>query len=131
MKTFVGLWMSSATFGIVIAAVYYFWSHGELAGTILLGTMALGLTFAAGYAFVAERDAKLSGDRASASNQVEGGADLGVYTTRSAWPILLAFSVLGVLVGALWVPFLLFAGIAAMLLILWRLGAESSRTERP
>ncbi|MGA7747445.1 MAG: hypothetical protein WCA52_10615 [Candidatus Aquilonibacter sp.] len=64
MKTFVGLWASSATFGVVIAAVYYIWSHGELAGTILLGVMALGLTFAAGYAIVAEREANLSGDRA-------------------------------------------------------------------
>ncbi len=120
--------MSSATFGIVIAAVYYFWSHGELAGTILLGTMAIGLTFAAGYAIVAERDANLSGDRAADDNRADRGEDLGVFTTRSAWPILLAFCVLVVLVGALWVPFLLFAGIAAMLLILWRLGGESSRT---
>ncbi|MGB6060151.1 MAG: cytochrome c oxidase subunit 4 [Candidatus Aquilonibacter sp.] len=128
MKTFVGLWASSATFGVVIAAVYYIWSHGELAGTVLLGTMAIGLAFAAGYAIVAERDANLSGDRAVDNNQAARGEDLGVYTTRSAWPILLAFCVLVVLVGALWVPLLLFAGIAAMLLILWRLGAESSRT---
>ena len=128
MKTFVGLWMSSATFGVVIATVYYFWSHGELAGTMLLGTMAIGLTFAAGYAIVAERDANLSGDRASDSSRAERGEDLGVFTTRSAWPILLAFCVLVVLIGALWIPFLLFAGIAAMLLILWRLGAESNRT---
>ncbi len=64
----------------------------------------------------------------SDNNQAARGEDLGVFTTRSAWPILLAFCVLVVLVGALWVPLLLFAGIAAMLLILWRLGAESSRT---
>ncbi|MGB8798444.1 MAG: cytochrome c oxidase subunit 4 [Candidatus Aquilonibacter sp.] len=128
MKTFVGLWASSATFGVVIAAVYYIWSHGELAGTILLGVMALGLTFAAGYAIVAEREANLSGDRACDNNQTARGEDLGVFTTQSAWPILLAFCVLVVLVGALWVPFLLVAGIAAMLLILLRLGAESSRT---
>jgi hypothetical protein len=128
VKTFVLLWTSSATFGIVIATVYYFWSHGELAGTILLGTMAVGLMFAAGYAIVAERGAKLDGDRARDDNQAAAGEDLGVYTTTSAWPILLAFSVLVVFVGALWIPFLLFAGIAALLLILSRLGAESSRT---
>ena len=127
MKTFVALFLSSATFGIVIATVYDLTSH-ELAGTFLLGIMAAALVFAAGYALVAERDANLDGDRKDESMGQAAGEDLGIFTTSSAWPILMAFSVLVFLIGAIWVPFLLFTGLAAMLLILWRLGAESNRT---
>ncbi|HEY8296506.1 MAG TPA: cytochrome c oxidase subunit 4 [Candidatus Baltobacteraceae bacterium] len=127
MKTFVTLFISSATFGIVIAAVYYVWSRGEWAGTLLLGLMAIGLTFASGYAILAERDADLDGDRKDLENADAAGEDLGIYTTSSAWPILMAFSVLVFLIGAVWIPFLLAVGLAAMLLVLWRLGAESSR----
>jgi hypothetical protein len=127
MKTFVALFLSSAAFGIVIAVVYNLTSH-ELAGTFLLGIMAAALTFAAGYAIVAEREANLDGDRQDECMDEAAGEDLGIFTTSSAWPILMAFSVLVFLVGAVWVPFLLFAGLAAMLLILWRLAAESNRT---
>jgi len=127
MKTFVALFLSSAAFGIAIAVVYNITSH-ELAGTFLLGIMASALVFAASYAILAERDADLDGDRKDERVGEAAGEDLGIFTTSSVWPILMAFSVLIFLIGAVWVPFLLFAGLAAMLLILWRLGAESNRT---
>lgn len=126
MKTFVALFLSSAAFGIAIAVVYDVTSH-ELAGTFLLGIMAAALVFASGYAIFAEREADLDGDHKEQRMDQAAGEDLGIFTTSSAWPILMAFSVLVFLVGVVWVPFLLFCGLAAMLLILWRLVAESNR----
>ena len=127
MKTFVGLLFSSATFSVFIAVIYWFSSH-EYAGTLLLGLMTLALSFAAGYAVLAEREAHLAGDDPKLTPVAAAGEDLGIVTKKSVWPILLAFSVLWSLIGLIWSDFMLFTGIAALLLILWRLGAESSRT---
>ena len=127
MKTFVALFMSSAAFGIAIAVIYNLMSH-ELTGTVLLGIMAAALIFASGYAIFAEREANLDGDRIDERIDEAAGEDLGIFTTSSVLPICMAFSVLLFLVGAVWVPFLLFAGLAAMLFILWRFAAESNRT---
>ncbi len=63
----------------------------------------------------------------STANSHLAGDDLGIVTKESAWPILLAFSILWLLIGVVWSPFMIFTGAAAMLLILWRLGAESAR----
>ena len=127
MKTFVGLFISSTTFSASIAVVYWFSSH-EYAGTLLLGVMTLALSFAAGYAVLAERESHLVGDDPKLTPVAAAGEDLGIVTKKSVWPILLAFSVLWSLIGLIWSDFMLFTGIAALLLILWRLGAESSRT---
>lgn len=126
MKAFVSLFFSSAAFGIVVATIYWFVSH-EPAGTILLGLMGSGLCFAAGYSILAEREADLDGDRPELRNADVSGEDLGIFTTQTAWPILLAFSTLAFIVGAVWFPLLAFTAFAAILLIIWRLGAESSR----
>ncbi len=126
MKTFVGLFISSAVFGIAIATIYELTSH-EMTGTFLLGIMAAALIFAAGYAIFAEREANLDGDRNDERMEQAAGEDLGIFTTSSAWPILMAFSVLVFLVGVVWVPLLLIVGLTAMLLIVWRLVAESNR----
>jgi hypothetical protein len=127
VKTFVSLFLSSAAFGIVIAVIYWI-SSRDSTGTLLLGLMATGLTFAAGYAILAEREANLDGDSKTVRNADVAGEDLGIYTSSSAYPILMALAVLTFLVGAVWSPFILFTGLLAILLILWRLGAESNRT---
>lgn len=126
MKTFVGLFLSSAVFGAVISIIYWFSSH-EYAGTLMLGFMFCGLAFAAGYAMLAERHAELDGDDKQLQHKEAAGEDLGVVTKESAWPPLLALSILWFLIGLIWSDFMLFTGIAAMLLCLWRLGAESAR----
>jgi hypothetical protein len=126
MKTFITLFLSSATFGAVAAIVYWF-SSREIIGTLLLGLMALGLSFAAGYALLAERNANLPGDDETMQHKETAGEDLGIFTKESAWPILLAFSILALFVGVVWSPFVAAAGLVAMLLILWRLSAESAR----
>jgi len=126
MKAFVALFVSAATFGAVAAIVYWFSSH-EIIGTLMLGLMALGLSFAAGYALLAEKNAQLPGDQEAAQHKETAGEDLGIFTKESAGPILLAFSILALFVGVVWSPFVAAAGLAAMLLILWRLSAESAR----
>jgi hypothetical protein len=118
-------------FGTAIAIAYWFSSH-HYGGTILLGLMGAALAFATVWAVLAEREADLDGDSPRMTQAQAAGEDLGIFTTSSAWPVLMALCVLVTLVGAVWYRFLLFVGIVAMLLVVWRLGAESARTgERP
>lgn len=126
MKTFVGLFFSSAMFGVVTSIGYWFSSH-DYTGTLLLGFMAIGLGFAAGYAYLAEKSAHLEGDEPDLQHKQAAGADLGIFTKESAWPIVLAFSILWFVIGLVWSDFMIFTGAAAMLLAIWRLGAESAR----
>lgn len=128
MKTFVALFGSSAAFGFVIAIVYFFVAHEEATGTALLAVMGTALTFAAGYAVLAEREANVEGDRPNETNEAVAGDVLGTFTTASPWPILVAVCTLAMLTGILWSPLLGTAGLFGMLLCFWRLGAESART---
>jgi hypothetical protein len=89
--------------------------------------MFFGLGFAASYAMFAERHAELSGDDPERQHKETAGEDVGIVTKESAWPTVLAFSILLFFIGLVWSDFLLFSGLAAMLLCLWRLGAESAR----
>ncbi len=126
MKTFVGLFLSSAAFGATASIVYWFASR-DYAGTLMLGFMFCGLGFAGGYALFTARRSNLEGDDGMLQHKQAAGEDVGVFTKESAWPAALAFSILWFLVGLIWSDFMLFTGIAAMLLCLWRLGAESAR----
>ncbi|HTV92768.1 MAG TPA: cytochrome c oxidase subunit 4 [Verrucomicrobiae bacterium] len=127
MKSFVGIFACSAAFGLVIALTYWWVAHEEVTGTILLGIMTAALVFAASYAVIAERNARLDGDDPQMTNDASAGEDLGVFTTSSAWPILIAASAALGLCGILWSPLLAVAGFAAVIISLWRMGAESSR----
>lgn len=117
----------SAAFGAAIAIAYFFLAHEEGAGTALLGFMGGALTFAALYAVVAERDADLPGDYPYESGDKVTGEDLGIFTTETPYPILIAFCTLAILTGMLWSPLLGIVGLIGMVLCFWRLGAESSR----
>ncbi len=128
MKSFVGLFGFSAAFGCAVAIAYFFIAHEEGAGTALLGIMAAALSFAALYAVVAERDANLEGDYPNERNEDVAGEDLGIFTTETPYPILIAVSALAMMTGMLWSPLLGIAGLIGMLLCFWRLGAESART---
>lgn len=128
MRTFVAIFLISAAFGAAIAISYFFFAHEEGAGTALLGFMAAALTFAALYAVVAERDADLAGDYPNETSSEVTGDDLGVFTTETPYPILIAICTLAILTGMLWSPLLGIAGLFGLLLCFWRLGAESART---
>jgi Cytochrome c oxidase subunit IV len=127
MRTFVAIFLISAAFGAAIAIAYFFLAHEEGAGTALLGIMGAALTFAALYAVFAERDADLEGDYPLKTNEEVAGEDLGIFTTETPYPFLIAVCVLAMLTGALWSPLLGAAGLVGLLLCFWRLGAESSR----
>ena len=127
MKTFVGLFLSSTGFGLAILIAYWFVAHEETTGSILLGIMTAALAFAAMYALIAERNAHLEGDSEDFEPKDSAGEDLGVFTTQSAYPILVALSSLFLLVGVIYSPLLAFISIVALVLCLWRLGAESAR----
>ena len=127
MKSFVGLFAFAGGFGAVIALAYWFIAHEEAAGTALLAIMAAALIFVAGYAVIAERNADLEGDRPEEPLESAAGEEVGIFTKHSAWPILVALSSLAMLVGAVWSPVLGGAGLLALVLCLWRLGAESAR----
>lgn len=128
MKSFVGLFGFAALFGLAIAVAYWFIAHEEGAGTALLGFMFAALAFATGYAVLAERDADLEGDDPNATRERAAGVDLGVFTTETPYPILIALCALALLTGVLWSPLLAVAGLIGMLLCFWRLGAESARS---
>ena len=127
MKTFVGLFVCSATFGFLTALAYWLVTHGEMTGTVLLGVMTAAMTFAATYAVLAERDARLDGDDPNETNDQSAGEDLGVFTTSSPWPILIAAGAALGLCGIPWSPLLAACGFITVIICLWRLGAESAR----
>ena len=129
MRVFVGLFLSSAVFGCSICIVYWF-SSEDYTGTLLLGFMTIALAFAATFAMIKDRNADLAGDQPKIQHKQAAGDDLGIYTKESAWPPLLALSICVLIIGIVWSDFLIFTGAAAMLLILWRLGAESARVSQ-
>jgi Cytochrome c oxidase subunit IV len=127
MKSFVAIFGVSAAFGCVIAIAYFFVAHEEGAGTALLSIMTAALTFATLYAIFAERDADLEGDYPVTTNEEIAGEDLGIFTTETPYPFIIAVCTLAILTGMLWAPLLGIAGLVGMLLCFWRLGGESSR----
>jgi hypothetical protein len=128
MRTGIALFVSSTVFGVAIATAYWFSSH-HIGGTILLGLMGTGLAFAALWALLAERDANLTGDDPRILQTQAAGEDIGIFTSASAWPILMAASIAVTLAGMVWSIPVLIAGLVCITLIGWRLGAESARSE--
>lgn len=128
MKTFVALFGIAAGFGAAIAVAYWFIAHEEATGTALLAMMTMALVFAAGYAIVAERDADLAGDRPNETLRAAEGEDLGIFTVKSSYPVLIAVCTVALLSGLLWSPLLAGAALIGMILCFWRLGAESAST---
>jgi integral membrane sensor domain MASE1 len=127
VKTFVWLFAIAALFGLAVDIVYWFSSRVEPAGTALLGVMTIALTFAAFYANVAERNARLSGDDPGKKHEDVAGEEIEIFTTASPYPILIALCVVFLLAGAVWSPLIGAIALVAMLVCLWHLGRESSR----
>jgi hypothetical protein len=106
------LFLSSMTFGIVIAVAYWVVAH-EITGTFLLGFMAFALAVIAGYMIVAEREADLWGDRRDATPPDAAGGIVGTYSIRSPLPIWGGFAVTCVLLGLIVSPTLAALGLLA------------------
>lgn len=125
MRLVSALFVFASLFGLATATAYWFLSH-EPAGAILLGFVGASMAFAAGYAFVAEREARVEGDEQPAPRS-SSGDDLGIFTSSSAWPILTALCAAVSLVSLLYSPLLCVLALVALLLCIWRMGAESAR----
>lgn len=108
------LFLSSAGFGIAIALAYWFTSR-EIVGTFMLGVMAFGLSFVAGYMIVAEREADLIGDEKNATIQSGAGELVGTYTLTSPLPLGSAVAVTCIGLGIVVSPVIAVLGILAVL----------------
>jgi hypothetical protein len=108
------LFISSAVFGIVIAVAYWLVAR-EPAGTMLLGFMAFGLSFVAGYMIVAEREADLWGDQPQADNAEAAGEVVGSYSVRSPLPIATAAALTCIGIGLVVSPTVAALGVIAVL----------------
>ena len=108
------LFLSSAGFGIAIALAYWFTSR-EIVGTFMLGVMAFGLSFVAGYMIVAEREADLIGDEKNATMQSGAGELVGTYTVTSPLPLGSALAVTSIGLGIVVSPAIAVLGILAVL----------------
>jgi hypothetical protein len=108
------LFVSSALFGIAIAVSYWFTSH-ESIGTFMLGVMAFGLSFVAGYMIVAEREADLIGDKRQAQMKDAAGELVGTFTIRSPLPLGAALAVTAIGIGIVVSPTVAILGIIATL----------------
>jgi hypothetical protein len=114
MRIGLRLFLSSAAFSIVIAVAYWLLAR-EPAGTLLLGFMAFGLSFVAGYMIVAEREADLWGDSATADNADAAGEVVGSYSIRSPLPIATAAALTCIGLGCVVSPTIAALGIIALL----------------
>jgi hypothetical protein len=114
MRIGLRLFISSAVFAIVIAVAYWLIAR-EPAGTLLLGFMAFGLSFIAGYMIVAEREADLWGDAADADNAKASGEIVGSYSIRSPLPIATAAAITCIGLGLVISPTVAALGIIAAL----------------
>ena len=108
------LFLSSATFAITIAIAYWFTSR-EIIGTFMLGVMAFGLSFVAGYMIVAEREADLIGDENNATIKAGAGELVGTYTVTSPLPLGSALAVTLIGLGIVVSPVIAVLGVLAVL----------------
>ena len=108
------LFLSSATFGVVISISYWFIAR-EITGTFLLGFMAVAVSVIAGYMIVAEKDAELWGDKDDATMKDAGGQLLGTYSIRSPLPFWSGLAIATILVGLVISPTIAALGFLATL----------------
>ena len=117
------MFISSMTFGLAVAALYWLTTR-ENVGTILLGLFGAGFAFVAGYLRVIQPKTRLDGDEHRAPSEL-AGETIGVFSLESPWPILLACCSAALLVGIVLHPMLAVFAIVALFVTLWQLVRES------
>ena len=117
------VFLSSMTFGLVVAAVYWMTTH-ERVGTILLGLFGTGFAFVAAYLIVIRPKTRLDGDEQRAPAEL-AGETIGVFTLESPWPVLLALATAALLIGIALHPMLAAMALLALFALLWQLVRES------
>ncbi|MDQ6825558.1 MAG: cytochrome c oxidase subunit 4 [Candidatus Eremiobacteraeota bacterium] len=112
MKTGIRMFLSSATFGAVVAVIYWFWSH-ETVGTMLLALLGGSLLFVALYSLMTVRGkAVAAADRDDAKPGDARGERIGPLPMQSVWPMVLALGVVLSLDGLVYAAWLAALGFA-------------------
>jgi hypothetical protein len=124
MKIATRVFISSMSFGIVVAIIYWFTSH-EPDGTILLGLFAAGFAFVVGYLLVIRPKSELDGDMQRDPRSM-AGERIGVFSTESPWPVILALSSAALLIGVVLHPMLVPLAALAFFTAIWGLVRESA-----
>ena len=121
----ISLWMfvSSMTFGLVVAAVYWLATREDV-GTILLGLFGAGFAFVSAYITVIKPKTRLDGDEQRAPAEL-AGETIGVFSLESPWPVMLACCTAGLLIGIVLHPMLAAVSVVALFVTLWQLVRES------
>jgi cytochrome c oxidase subunit IV len=117
------VFLSSMTFGVAVAALYWFTTH-ENVGTILLGLFGAGFAFVAAYLIVIRPKTRLDGDEQRAPAEL-AGETIGVFSLESPWPIVLACCTAALLIGVVLHPMLAAMAVIALFVTLWQLVRES------
>ena len=117
------VFFSSMSFGFIVAAAYWL-SSREPVGTILLGLFGAGFLWIAGYLIALRPKAPLDGDLERVPADL-AGEQIGVFSVESPWPIILALSTAGLLVGIVLHPMLAIIAATTFLAIIWALAKES------
>jgi hypothetical protein len=117
------MFISSMTFGLVVAAIYW-WTTRENVGTVLLGLFGAGFAFVAAYLISIRGKTRLDGDEERAPAEL-AGERIGVFSLESPWPVLLAVATTALLIGVVLHPGLALLGALAFFFTLWQLVRES------
>ena len=117
------MFISSMTFGFVVAAVYWFITR-ENVGTILLGLFGAGLAFVSAYLIVIRPTTRLDGDEQRTPAEL-AGETIGVFSLESPWPVVLAACTAALLIGIVLHPMLAALALIALFGTLWQLVRES------
>jgi len=117
------VFLSSMTFGIVVAAAYWFDTY-ELVGTFLLGLFALGFAFVVAFLLSVRGKTRLEGDEQRPPSDY-AGEQIAVVSAESPWPVMLAVCATCLVVGVVLHPMLAVFALAAFLFVLWQLVRES------
>jgi uncharacterized membrane protein YdfJ with MMPL/SSD domain len=117
------VFLVAMAFGFAVACAYWLVAR-EPVGTFLLGLFGGGLAWDSGYLLVTRGRTPVDGDTSLAPAQL-AGERIGVFSLESPWPVLLALTSAGTLIGAVLHPFLGACSFLAMLWLIWRMVLES------
>lgn len=130
MKSFLVCFAYCCAFSLVADAIYWFVAKVEPAGVAFFSVMTLAFAWIVAYAVVAERNARLLADDPKARHEDARGELVGIFTTKTPLPVLVALCVAFLLFGVVWSPAIAILALAGVLVVFWFLGRESANVGR-
>jgi Cytochrome c oxidase subunit IV len=110
VKTWAKIFLFSAAFSLVVAAVYWYLSY-ERAGSVLLLFMYLASLFLGVYLAPRWWRARPQEDDPEASHEAAAGAEVGRFSAGTVWPFVFALGALIALQGFIYGVWLLAPGL--------------------